>query len=467
MSEAPKIPETEYHLTRFEAGGIMEIITISYPLMLAGLSANLMIFCDRVILARYSLDAMNSASAAASMYVTFAFFGMAITAIASVFVGQYNGDRRYSRISAPVWQMIWFSLMLAPIFWLTAEFASQFFIHKNLSQHGDPYLKWMMKFGFLLPLIGALGAFYIGQGKAILITIAAIIANIVNFALDIVFVFGYKDIIPSMGAEGSAIASVISQITQFLILFGIFLSPKYAKRCKTRRITFNFKLMKQCLKIGLPVAFSHSLEMLGWSLLPLFLASFGTSYITVHTINQGIFILFAFFIDGTQKAVTAIAANMLGAHRRDLVKKLFASSILVHLAVSLLLLIPLIMYPDIFIDLFLSEETILTTEIKQHSTLALKAMWFFFVLDGIVWIIAGILTAGGDTRFILFANILSLWGCAIIPIYLVLTYLPSAPSTAGFISLFYATVNISLFIWRYFNNKWHKLDISEESEDKL
>jgi multidrug resistance protein, MATE family len=465
MSEAHKSAvKKEYRLTRFAPGGIMEVITISYPLMLAALSANLMIFSDRVILARYSLDAMNSASAAAMMYITFAFFGMSITAIAEVFVGQYNGDGKYSKIAVPVWQMIWFSLMLAPIFWPISEFAGRFLIHQDLMEHGHPYFKWMMRFGFLLPLIGALGAFFIGQGKTLLITMAAIIANVLNFFLDIVFVFGYGDIVPSLGAEGSAIASVISQAIQCLILFVVFLSPKHAKKCKTRRAIFNFNIMKKCLNIGLPAAFSHTLEILGWALLPLFLTSLGKSYITVHTINQGVFILFAFFIDGTRTAVTTIAANMLGAHRKELINKLFRSTVFMHLGISLVLLIPMIVYPNLLIDIFLSEESALSAEIKLHSALALKAMWFFFIVDGVVWIIAGILTAGGDTRFILFANILSFWGCAIVPLYIALTYLPSTPSTSGFVILTYPLVNLLLFIRRYFSNKWHKLDLSKEPQ---
>ncbi len=451
---------TSYRLTRFTPGGVLEVIMISYPLMLTALSANLMIFCDRVILSRYSLEAMNSASAAATMYATFVFFGIGITAIAEVFVGQYNGDRKFSKMSIPVWQMIWFSLALGVIFYLIAEFACHLLIHKHLIRYGDPYFKWMMKFGFLLPLISALGSFFIGQGKTLLVTATAIISNIANFFLDIIFVFGYKDVIASMGAEGSAIASVISQSLQCIILFVVFLSPKYAKKFKTRRARLNFKLMKQCLKIGLPVAFSRTMEVLCWAIIPLFLTSVGHSYISVYSINQGIFILFAFFSDGMSKAITAIASNMLGAERKDLIKKLLSSSILVHLGIAAFLLLPMVIFPHFFVDLFLSTKDSQSEIIKYHSTLVMKPMWIFFMIDGLVWIIAGILTAGGDTRFILIANITSLWLFALTPIYIILHYFPHSPSTPGFIILVYAIANISLFLWRYFSNKWHTLKIN-------
>jgi MATE family multidrug resistance protein len=48
-------------LTRYPLGSIRELLMVALPLMLMGASGCLMHFLDRIILARYSLEAMNIA----------------------------------------------------------------------------------------------------------------------------------------------------------------------------------------------------------------------------------------------------------------------------------------------------------------------------------------------------------------------------------------------------------------------
>jgi len=47
-------------LTNHKEGGIKEVLQVSYPLMISYLSGYLMLFIDRLILARYSNEAMNT-----------------------------------------------------------------------------------------------------------------------------------------------------------------------------------------------------------------------------------------------------------------------------------------------------------------------------------------------------------------------------------------------------------------------
>lgn len=447
-------------LTRYSSGGVMEMFMISYPLIISAFSVSLMMFCDRAILARFSLDAMNSATTAGMIYSVFAFFGMYTTSIAEVFVGQYNGEQQYKKIAIPIWQMIWFSLALAVPFIIIAQFCCDILVPTNFLDRGDLYFKWVMSFAFVLPLIGALNAFFIGRGQTLIVTSAAIIANVINFILDIALVFGYKDIVPSMGVEGAAIASVIAGGVQFFVLFIIFLNRKNQKKYNTRIATFDFEMMKDCLKIGLPVAVSHTFEIAGWSLFFVFLGSVGKSYITVHTVLQAIHVLFFCFIDGISKGVIAVASNMIGANQTRLIKKMLKSTIVLYLIIGGLLLFPTVIYPDFIIDIFIQESNEFAKDIKMYSILALRATWLYFIFDGLAWIIASVLTAGGDTKFIMYANILSLWICGLAPVYLWISYLPSTPVTPSFIILLYCIVNSGLFIWRYASNKWHKLNVA-------
>ncbi|MBM3610878.1 MAG: hypothetical protein FJX18_05085, partial [Alphaproteobacteria bacterium] len=136
-------------LTSYPSGSLGEIFTLALPMMLTALSNNLMLFLDRIILGHYSLDAMNSAAAAGSVTLPFVFGGYAITAIAEVFVGQRNGARKYSLVAQPVWQMLWFSLILMLFFIPMGLFMGPFILVDSFLKEGLPYYQWLMCFGFL------------------------------------------------------------------------------------------------------------------------------------------------------------------------------------------------------------------------------------------------------------------------------------------------------------------------------
>jgi len=103
-------------LTRYSEGSLRELWTISYPLILSMLSVNIMIFIDRLILAKYNTGAMNAAVVSGLIFNIFQCGTVGIASISEVFVGQYNGANKYEKMGEPVWQMIWFSVMTAALF---------------------------------------------------------------------------------------------------------------------------------------------------------------------------------------------------------------------------------------------------------------------------------------------------------------------------------------------------------------
>jgi MATE family multidrug resistance protein len=245
-------------LTKHPSGSLKELFVISFPLMLSFLSNYLMLFFDRLILANYSLEAMNAASAAALFCMVFQYGAIGITSVAEVFVGQYNGSKRYNIVASPVWQMIWFSIMLFPIFFLVAKFTGSFFLPDyHFKDFGLPYFQWILYFNVFVAISTSLASFFIGIGKVKLITIVTIISNILNILLDLILIFGIKNFIPPLATKGAAIATGISQVFQVILLFFFFLNKKNNKKYKTHHLRFKPKLIIKCLKVGAPSAIGH------------------------------------------------------------------------------------------------------------------------------------------------------------------------------------------------------------------
>ena len=447
-------------LTKFPSGSLKEIAIISFPLMLNALSVNLMLFFDRLILSQYHVDAMTAAAGAGMVFAIFQFGGMGITSIAEVFVGQHNGAGHYDKIGVPVWQMVWFSVFLNVIYWPAGFLLGEVLIAPPLIEHGLDYFEVLMMFAFIFPMLVAISSFYIGRGQVKIVTFAAVIGNILNVGLDYILVLGIDGVIEPMGTIGAAIGTVIASAVNLMIMFVPFLLLKSNKRFGTLNAKFNWPVMKQCLQVGLPTAIGHTIEITGWSLLVYLVASKSKDYMVVFTIAQTFFIIYAFITDGLQKGVTAVVANFIGGKHTQYITKTLISSIKLLCLMELSLLLPYLLFPDVFIGLFLDDKAN-NSFLWEHTKLAILGAVIEFGICGMTWVLGGVLTAGGDTKYIMWVNILGVWLTGILPSYIWLTYFPSTPSSI-YLYIFpcSALINFGLMFWRYKSKKWIKVDLS-------
>lgn len=252
-------------LTPHAPGSLKEAWSVVIPLILTSTSMSLMLFFDRLIVAQYSTKAMAAVASAGIIVATVEFTFMAIANIAEVFVGQHNGAQEYKRVAEPVWQMIWFSLSTTVIALPLAFYGGAFLVPHAQHELGLPFFKYLMMFSPLVPLFGALSSFFVGLGKAKVVTFVTIFGNLLNILLDYILILGVKGWIDPMGTKGAAIGTNIALGCQCLILLGLFLNAKNNGQYATRRWHFKKKPFLGCLKIGTPSAISHLIELGAWS----------------------------------------------------------------------------------------------------------------------------------------------------------------------------------------------------------
>lgn len=207
----------------------------------------------------------------------------------------------------------------------------------------------------------------------------------------------------------------------------------------------------------MPSAIGHMIEISAWAALFRIMASVHLDYVTVHTIGNSVLVLFAFVTDGLQKGVIAIASNLIGAKKERRMPELIFSSLRLQMLFIAFFSIPLLFCPQIILDYFFASAEV-SASLYQDSLKVLRWVWVYFVCDGFVWVLAGILTAGGDTRFIMTMNALSAWLFAIIPVFIGVTYYHISASTAWALTAFYSFANMIAFLSRYKSQKWnHKI----------
>lgn len=443
--------QTYKPLTRYTPGSLKELWTISYPLMLSLLSISLMTFCDRLILAHYKTEAMNAVLTISMVYYIFQAATMSVASIAEVFVGQYNGAGKINKLGEPVWQMIWFAGFSFLLFWPVGLIMGPYFLPEKYLSLGVPYFKWLMLFGPVTVTSVAVSAFFIGQGRVKLVTYTTIFSNLINLGLDLILVFGFEPIISSQGTRGAALATGIASSIEAGILLLIFLNRHHRLTFGTADWHFKWQAFWGCLRIGFPPAIGFTVEIFAWAVLLQFISRLDNKFLTVYAIGQSVFILVGFLNEGHEKGIVALASNFIGAKQRQFLPKLFRSGLKLQFLMTLIIFIPLVLYPDPLIKAFLSKKVghVDYELIKHFSIISLWFVGLYFLFDGLTWIFSGFLTAAGHTKFIMVVNSITVWVFALVPIYIAIQYFKASPSSVWILMVLYSIINALCFYWRY------------------
>jgi MATE family multidrug resistance protein len=426
-------------------------------MVLSMMSVNLMYVIDRIMLAGYSIDAMNASVISGNFVAMFTFFFVGIADSSEVFVGQYNGSAQYQKTAAPVWQMIYMSLAAAVIFVPLACFSGRLnMLPDYYLKDGTEYQQTLMYLGMLPALRVALSTFFIGRGKTKIITVAVAAGAATDIVLDYILIYGVGDIIPRMGCKGAALATIVAELVQVAILASAFFSAKNRRIYKTlENRRFQKELFRGCLRIGVPVALGNFASLLAWYLLQAAVCHVSKDVATVYNIGINLYIFFIFVGEGINKACAAICANMIG--RGDLVsiEKIRRAFAIIAAAFGCMIVFPLIFFPEwIFRLLDMLPDDI--TNLYGEMRLAFALMAVSVTLETMLLSTWGILMAGGDTKYAALIYHACLWGLVVAPsMALYLTHnLNSVPLIYFLLTLWAGAVQFLLYR-RYKSMKWY------------
>lgn len=451
-----------YQLTRHPLGSFLEMWTIAWPLILALLSTSLMMFADRLFLAQYSVEALTAAAHAGT--AAYAIFVMPITiiGITEVFVGQYHADDQRYRMGEFTWQMIWLSIFLTPLFYLLGKYLPLLLFAGTGNEENETiYFRTIVYFGSLVTMIPALMGYFAGQGKVKIITIAAVLANLVNCGLDWLLIFGWN-FIPELGIYGAAIGTVIASLFQILFFLCFFFRKEDRENNGTTHFGLNVSDFWRCIKIGFPAGIAHLSEMIGHLAFFRLMILADPYYMIIASMMQSFYLLTLFLVEGLSKAVTAISSNLIGASVFKPIGNVVLSACRLQCLFAILVLSVAIFLPERLLSLLLSSDDMYLLKDPLFFPLFKRTVFWvasFFLVDGLVWSFIGLLTAAGDTRFIMLVGVIVQWLCYFLPVYIAIRYLGLGVDTAWMLIVISALLILIIYVIRYRNQKWKFIKI--------
>lgn len=237
----------------------------------------------------------------------------------------------------------------------------------------------------------------------------AVLSFFTNLFFNWVLIFGHFGL-PRMEIAGAALATTLARGIETAVVLVFIL-------CIDRRIGYRLRMfLEPCrsylgryLNYSVPVIISDFLLGLGNTAVTMIIGHLGASFVTANAIVAMIVRLSTVFNSGFASAGSIMTGNVLGRGDRDLafrqgVTFTFLSMVIGFIAGGLILL---------FSPLIIGAYNI-TEETRRIAFLLIDAVSIMVVFQTMQSMLTkGVLRGGGDTRFLMIADIAFMWICSI------------------------------------------------------
>ncbi len=395
------------------------LISMSVPMMLSMLIQSLYNIVDSIYVSRLGTDALTAVSLAYPLQNAIVSvgvgIGVGISSAISIYLGK--GDQEGADRSATIGIMLTvfhcILFILAGIF-ITKPFLSLFTENPAILQDACDYtyIVLCLSFGSLLQIAFEKIFQGIGQMKITMYLLSA--GCVINIILDPILIFGLLGF-PALGVAGAAIATVIGQISAFLLYVAVYLRKSYAVHIRLKHLKFDKKIIGQIYGVGIPSSIMMLLPSVLISILNSILAAISDVYVAV----LGVYFKLQTFIympaNGIVQGMRPIigynfGAGMTGRVRTAIRYSLACTAVLMLVGTALSLLIP----GPIF-SLFDADAQLMDAGIK-----ALRIICLGFLVSTVGVIYSGTFEALGNGRNSLIISLLRQFAVTI-PLSLVLS----------------------------------------------
>ena len=235
--------------------------------------------------------------------------------------------------------------------------------------------------------------------------ILSIVTFFVNVFFNWVFIYGHLGA-PEMQIEGAALGTVIARLVECGSLVTYFFV--FDKRIGYRIKDFFMKCgdhVRVYITYAIPVMVSDTLLALGNSAVSIIMGHIGASFVAANSIISQTVRLSTVFNQGLSSASSVITGNTLGKGERDKAYHQGVTFLCLSVLIGLAAAVIILLISPLLVESFnITQET---KDIAYQLMASVSVMMVFQTVQSVLT--KGVLRGGGDTRFLMLADILFLW----------------------------------------------------------
>ena len=401
-----------------------EIVRLAFPIALQQFMTALVGACDAIMLGKLSQDAMSAVSLATQVTFVFNLFMFAFMAGENMFVAQYYGKGDYTGISQVFSLVTKICGCIAVVFLTGTLFFPEQLMRiltneETLIVLGSEYLRVIGISYVFSGIAQTFLAIMKNCGAVNMSTLINGVMVILNIVLNAVFIFGLSGF-PKMGIKGAALATVLATVVQFLWSVGYVL-------CRIRAVKFSLrscekKLFGRFWQKAVPLLINNLAWGIGFSMYSVIMGHLGTDAVAANGIANISKNLVVCFCLGLGNAGSIIVGNRLGADRlqeaKEVGETLTKTAIIAGIVSGLVL---------IALSPFITKMVDLTPTARGYLQKMLLISSYYIAGKSVnCMTIGGIFAAGGDSKFGMLCDSVTLW-CIIVPLGCICAFILKLP----------------------------------------
>lgn len=401
-----------------------EIVRLALPIALQQFMTALVGACDAIMLGKLSQDAMSAVSLATQVTFVFNLFMFAFMAGENMFVAQYYGKGDYTGISQVFSLVTKICGCIAVVFLAGTLFFPEQLMRiltneETLIVLGSEYLRVIGISYVFSGIAQTFLAIMKNCGAVNMSTLINGVMVILNIALNAVFIFGLSGF-PKMGIKGAALATVLATVVQFLWSVGYVL-------CRIRAVKFSLrscekKLFGRFWQKTVPLLINNLAWGIGFSMYAVIMGHLETDAVAANGIANISKNLVVCFCLGLGNAGSIIVGNRLGADRLQEAKEvggtLTRTAIIAGIVSGLVLMA---------LSPFITKMVDLTPTARGYLQKMLLISSYYIAGKSVnCMTIGGIFAAGGDSKFGMLCDSVTLW-CIIVPLGCICAFILKLP----------------------------------------
>ena len=389
-----------------------------FPIAIQNLMTALVSASDAFMLGFVSQTSLSAVSLATQIQFVHNLFMLALTIGATTLAAQYWGKGDTDSVEEILAIVLKISMAVSVVFFIAAMFFSGFLMRIftndiRLIQAGIPYLR-IVSVSYLCIMKNS--------GRTAKSTIYGSVAVVINIGFNVIFIFGLAGF-PAMGIAGAALATTVSRALELLLT--IYENMHRSLVCVRLKYIRNSskKLKKDFWHYTTPVLGNELVWGCGFTMFSVIMGHLGSDAVAANSVANILKNIIACVCNGIGIGAGIIVGNELGKGEMERAteygNRLFKLAVFAG-AVSGLILLAVSPVLRIF-----------TGSLSAQAHSYLKNMMYictYYMIGKSVnaTVIAGVFCAGGDTKFGLKCDAVTMW-VILIPIGMITAFVLKLP----------------------------------------
>ncbi len=239
----------------------------------------------------------------------------------------------------------------------------------------------------------------------------SVLALIFNVGLNYCLIFG-KFGFPEMGAEGAAVATVISRAVEFIaVVVYVFVIDKRLSMKLRDILSLEKSFVKDYIKAGLPLIGSGGSWGVAMTVQTAIIGRLGAAAIGANAVSAPIFQVVSVLYTSSGNASSVLIGKTVGENDIPRVKKYAIKLQIMYIIIGVISCLALL----------LARDTIISFYDVTAETAALSAVFINILSITVIGssyeapCLCGIVSGGGDTKFVFKNDIIFMW-CMVLPL---------------------------------------------------